>query len=277
MANSQTDAVNCTNDDAPVIEQRWVTRGAIRYHYRVAGDTKPARTPLVLVHGLGVSSAYWGRIQPLLARRRPVYAPDLPGFGLTTKPRRLLDTVELAQVLADWLAAMRLSPVHLMGHSMGGQIVAECARAHPAALSRAILVGSTIGTHGPRAPRQALGLVRDSAGERGDLLRLILRDYLRAGPRRVLGTDMRADDDNTVATVARLTLPLLIVRGGKDTVVSMQDTRHLLDAAPHAVYREIAGGPHAVQWSQPHELAAIVDEFLESDESPEPGAPNREP
>ncbi len=245
-----------------VISRHWVTSGATRYHYRVAGPPDAREIPLVLVHGLGVSSVYWERLQPLLARERCVYALDLPGFGHTTRPRAVLNTVALARALDDWMTALHLPLAHLLGHSLGGQVVAECARAHPNRVSRLILVGSTVGTRGARAPRQLLRLLGDAARESPSLLPHILRDYLRAGPRRVLGTDMTADDDDTVATIARLSLPLLVVRGSRDNVVPLTETRQALEAAPHALFIEVADAAHAVHWSRPEALAAVVEDFL---------------
>jgi len=240
-----------------------VTSGNIRYHYRVAGDQGTEQAPLVLVHGLGVSSAYWARLQPLLATRRCVYALDLPGFGHTTHPRGLLDTVALGSALGDWLRAVGLARVHLLGHSLGGPVAAEFTRQHPEHVSRLILVGATIGARGASAPHQTLGLLRDSVRESPSLLPIILRDYLRAGIRRVLGTDIAADHNDTIATVTQLTVPLLVVRGDRDVVVSMRDTRQLLAAAPHASFIAIDRAAHAVQWSQPQALAAVVNAFLD--------------
>lgn len=241
---------------------RWVARGAIRYHYRLAGAPDAPGTPLVLVHGLGVSSAYWRRIQPLLADGRRVYALDLPGFGRTTRPTRTLDVGALACALGDWLDALGLGSVHLAGHSMGGQVVATFARAHPARVSGLILVGSTIGVRGAKMPRQALGLLRDALRESPSLLPVVLRDYLRAGPRRVLHTGVLADAEDTIATVAQLAAMPLIIRGGRDTVVPIGDTRRLLRAVPGATFIEIPGGAHAIHWSRPRAVADDVAAFL---------------
>ncbi len=41
----------------------------------------PHTDPVVLVHGLGVSSRYMLPTLALLAPRYRVFAPDLPGFG----------------------------------------------------------------------------------------------------------------------------------------------------------------------------------------------------
>ncbi|MDI3330341.1 MAG: alpha/beta fold hydrolase [Micrococcus sp.] len=49
---------------------RWI-------HYLVAGSGRP----LLLLHGVGESSAYWRGVLSRLADRYTVYAPDLPGYG----------------------------------------------------------------------------------------------------------------------------------------------------------------------------------------------------
>ncbi len=246
----------------------WVTSGTIRYHYRRAGDADADRMPLVLVHGLGVSSAYWARLQPLLAARRPVYALDLPGFGHTTRPPTLLDTIAMGQAVADWMRAVGLPRAHLLGHSLGGPVVAEFTRQYPAQVARLILVGATIGTRGASAPHQTLALLRDSVRESPSLFPVVLRDYLRAGIRRVIGTDIAADNDDTIATVAHLSVPLLIVRGERDSVVPTGDTQQLLRAAPHAPFATIARAAHAVHWSQPNALAEVVNAFLDKETVP---------
>ncbi|MCA1667898.1 MAG: alpha/beta fold hydrolase, partial [Thermomicrobia bacterium] len=182
----------------PEPRRAWVTSGTTHYYYRVAGDAHVEQLPLVLVHGLGVSSAYWAHLQPLLATHRPVYAPDLPGFGRTTRPRGILNTAALARALADWMNAVGLMRVHLLGHSLGGPVVAEFAHHYPERAARLILVGATIGTRGASAPYQTLGLLRDSVRESPSLFPVVMRDYWRAGLRRVIGTDIAAGNDDII-------------------------------------------------------------------------------
>ncbi len=247
----------------PLITSRFVAGGATRYHYRLAGDPGDPVTPLVLVHGLGMSGAYWRRLQPLLAAARPVYAPDLPGFGHSSRPPAPLDV----PALGDWLDAVGLPMAHLLGHSMGGPVVAAFAAAHPARVGRLVLVGSTAGVRGERAPRQALGLLRDAARESPSLLPVALAAYRRAGPRRIVATEALVDGDDTVATVASLGMPVLVARGERDAVVSAAETGLLVDAAPGAAFAGIAGGAHAVHWGRAVELARAVEAFLAADES----------
>jgi pimeloyl-ACP methyl ester carboxylesterase len=43
--------------------------------------------PVVLVHGIGVSSRYFHPVAARLARFDPVYLVDLPGYGSAPNPR----------------------------------------------------------------------------------------------------------------------------------------------------------------------------------------------
>jgi 2-hydroxy-6-oxonona-2,4-dienedioate hydrolase len=51
---------------------------------------------VVLVQGLVVSSYYLVPTLKRLAAYHLVYAPDLPGFGESEKPRRVLDVTRLS-------------------------------------------------------------------------------------------------------------------------------------------------------------------------------------
>jgi pimeloyl-ACP methyl ester carboxylesterase len=142
---------NASRSSLPRTRRAWVTSGVIRYCYRVAGDAHVERLPLVLVHGLSVSSAYWTHLQPLLATHRPVYAPDLPGFGRTT--RRAGSSIRPHSHGTGRLDECRWSHAGASsGHSLGGPVVAEFAHHYPERAARLILVGATIGTRGASAP-----------------------------------------------------------------------------------------------------------------------------
>src|SRR6188472_806762 len=97
-------------------------------------------TPIVLVHGLSSSRA----LKPLiraLGTRRPVYAPDLPGFGMSDQPIHPLDISGLADALRRWLFDNELAPANVVGISVGSQVAVDLAVHHPAALDRLVLVG----------------------------------------------------------------------------------------------------------------------------------------
>src|SRR6266511_2040644 len=60
------------------------------------GGRAEADPPLLLVHGLGGSATNWTALAPLLARRRRVLVPDLPGHGRSAPLPRLQSLSDLA-------------------------------------------------------------------------------------------------------------------------------------------------------------------------------------
>jgi hypothetical protein len=97
----------------------------MRMHARVPTRQirAPHTDPVVLVHGLGVSSRYMLPTLVLLAPRYRVFAPDLPGFGHSTKPPHTLSLAELAESLADWMSATGLDRAVLLGNEGYPRIV----------------------------------------------------------------------------------------------------------------------------------------------------------
>ncbi len=86
--------------------------------------------PLVLLHGIGMSSAAWAPVLDLLAAQRRVLAFDLPGFGRSAPlPAGTSPTPRaLAQAVVDALAAKGIEePVDVAGNSLGGGIALEMA------------------------------------------------------------------------------------------------------------------------------------------------------
>ena len=115
-------------------------------------------TPIVLVHGLSSSRT----LKPLiraLGSRRPVYAPDLPGFGMSDQPIHALDIPGLADALQRWQLKNQLAPAIVIGVSFGCHVAVDLAARHPAAVDRLVLVGPTFDPEArtPGAPSAALG------------------------------------------------------------------------------------------------------------------------
>ena len=239
-------------------DHRVVVNGC-RIHARVA--PMAGTTPVVLVHGLGVSGAYFRPTAERLAVDHAVYVPDLPGHGWSDTPARALDVPGLAAALLDWLTAMGIQRAVLVGHSLGCQTVVEAALAAPARVSRLVLVGLVPDPAG----RDAISLLRRfvwaAAFERPMLAPLVARDYLRMNRR--FFSEFRAMQTHPIeAQLALLRLPILLVRGEHDALISPGwfDTAAALTGA---ATRVIPGWGHAVNHGAPEPLVAMIRTFLE--------------
>jgi pimeloyl-ACP methyl ester carboxylesterase len=120
-----------------------VKGGAVRYF--VAGNGPP----LLLVHGLGGSALNWCELVPLLAERRRLIVPDLPGHGGS----EALAAVSSLGAFADRVAAVAehedALPAPVVGHSLGGAVALHLALRRPEAVTRLVLAaaaGLSVGT-----------------------------------------------------------------------------------------------------------------------------------
>ena len=99
----------------------------VRTRYFLAGDGPP----LTIVHGLGGAAVNFTKIAPLLARRRRVLIPDLPGHGLSEP----FAHVEGISTYARHVRAVALHegmlPGAVLGYSMGGVVALRLAVEEP--------------------------------------------------------------------------------------------------------------------------------------------------
>ena len=106
--------------------------------YRVCGSG-PA---LLLLHGIGDSSASWVPLMRPLAERFTVIAPDLLGHGESAKPRADYSVAAYANGMRDLLDVLGLDTATVVGHSLGGGVAAQLTYQHPTRVDRLVLVAS---------------------------------------------------------------------------------------------------------------------------------------
>lgn len=106
--------------------------------------------PLILLHGIGMSSEAWLPLMGRLSLERRVIAFDIPGFGLTPGLEGHPGPSEMAESLAQSLLEMGLvEPVDIVGNSLGGRIALEAAAR---GLARSVVCISPAGLWGEKEP-----------------------------------------------------------------------------------------------------------------------------
>ena len=107
-----------------------------------------------------------------LSRHYRTYAPDLPGFGKSEKPSRILNVAGLSDALGAWIEAVGLEGAALVGNSVGCQIIANLAVRRPELVERVVLQGPNMDPHGRSVPRQVVLFLLDMPRESPSLLGL---------------------------------------------------------------------------------------------------------
>ena len=110
-------------------------QGTIRYRDTGAGK------PLVFVHGLLVDGTLWRKVTPLLEGEFRCVVPDLPlgSHRVPMSPDADLSPAGVARIVADFIAALDLEDVTLIGNDTGGALCQLVATEHPARLGRLVL------------------------------------------------------------------------------------------------------------------------------------------
>ncbi|GEK23445.1 alpha/beta fold hydrolase [Cellulomonas xylanilytica] len=216
----------------------------------------------VLVHGIGASHRYFGRLHDELARHGDVHAVDLPGFGGLPRPDGPRSIAQLADALASRLDALGVAGAVLVGHSMGAQVVVELAVRHPALVSHLVLLGPVTDPERSSPVVQAWDLFRDMLREPPSANVLVLADYLRCGPRWYLTELPAMLRYPTLDAVRRAPCPVLVVRGADDPVARARWAARVAAAAADGRLLEVAGARHVVQHRRPQETATAITAFV---------------
>ena len=254
-----------------------VDTGGAKLFVQRAGEGEP----LILLHGLGMSSALWINQTPVFSRYFDMVAVDLRGFGQSSRPDRPGDyAIEvLAEDIAGLIKRLELGSCHVLGTSMGGFIAQALALAHPN-LCRSLVLCHT-------APRmsippevlarrvEALGTMpleeyaeivveqACSAGASGELRAwiagLIARNDKRAYT-QVMTEGLR--DFDVGAQVGKIRLPTLVITGERDLVLPKEGGEEIARLIPGAMLVEIEGVGHLGYAERPAQFNEAVLAFL---------------
>jgi pimeloyl-ACP methyl ester carboxylesterase len=260
----------------------------VRTEYWVGGDGPP----LLLVHGLGGAAINFTELGPILARRRRVLVPDLPGHG-GTEP---LERVDSLDDLADHVAAVAehegMLPAPVVGNSMGGLVALRLAVSRPEAVSALALVapaGIISATRRGRMWLRVTGIVKPArkaarfrtaiarhprlrypvlgvwgADEPRALSREAVLGFLE-GPSRHTDLDSAARalvKDDPRPDLHRVRCRTLVVWGARDRLVPLADgfeyARRL-----RCPIRAVPAAGHLIVGEQPEACATILEDFLD--------------
>ena len=111
--------------------------GEFTINFATAGNG----SPLLLLHGSEPQESWrvWEPVLPMADTYRLI-APDLLGYGKSTKPEETPDFRAQAQMLRDFMEKLGIQKLSLMGSGWGGQVALEFALGWPGSVVSIVLV-----------------------------------------------------------------------------------------------------------------------------------------
>ena len=120
--------------------EKTIAVGEFTVNFATAGNG----SPLLLLHG-SEPRENWHVWEPILAMADTyrLIAPDLLGFGKSTKPEETPDFRAQAQMLKDLAEKLGVQKLGIMGSGWGGQVALEFALDWPESVTSLVLVASS--------------------------------------------------------------------------------------------------------------------------------------
>jgi pimeloyl-ACP methyl ester carboxylesterase len=253
---------------------------------RFGASGKP---PVLLIHGLGLTSYSWRRVQSELSDVRETFSVDLLGFGRSSKPTDADYSLPgLARSVLALMDALGIERAPLIGHSLGGGIALLIALMAPERVERLVLIGSVAYPQPepplltlPRLPLAWLPLMLFS---RPFIMEALRQVYLRreslshdvvieyAAPfgsrsgattyQRICRALKPSELQSYISEYPRLKTPALILFGDRDNVVPRWVPERLHEETPHSEYRLFERAGHMLPEEEPERILRWTVPFL---------------
>ncbi|MCF7990855.1 MAG: alpha/beta hydrolase [Thiohalocapsa sp.] len=263
-----------------------------------AGDAAAAGRVFVLLHGFTFNAYTWSELLDFFAGHGRVLAYDQIPYGLSAKlvpgswegPNPYAKAAAVEQLFA-FMDARNIGRAVLVGNSSGGTLALEAALARPERVEALILIGPWVHSKRPIFPqwvadlpqlgRISLQLARYLGGD------MPLLDHSYADPsliddhRRALTGIHRGmanwdvawgallnhsltDPVEISAHLGEIEQPALVIIGGEDRIVPVEDTAATARALPDAHFALLPGCGHLPQEECPAMVEQVVGEWLET-------------
>ncbi len=241
---------------------------------------------VLLLHGIFAEKDHWVDFARKLTGDYHVLAPDLPGYGESSRHARArYDYAAQTERLREFMDALGIARAHLAGNSMGGTIAALFAVRYPERVASLAFIGAPHGIRSDTASEmdRLIGagqapLVARNAAEFDAMLKLVFaerpflpypifqaaeRDAIaNAGSNRRMWDEQLKDRYLLQEHIGRVAAPSLALWGGKDKVFDASGAQALKALLPQVQLRILPEMGHLPMMEDPKQTAGFYADFL---------------
>ena len=246
-------------------------------HINVSGPGNGS--PLVLLHGAGLTSTVWFANIVALSARHRVYAVDVIGdAGKSVADRHLEKRDDYAHWLKEVFEGLNIEKSHLLGHSYGGWLTLNMALAYPERLRKIVLLA-------PAASFRPLGFITklvlflgefkihpparkmlQAAAAKGTVLEETFIHHIEMVMRYCRPATSIWPSVYTDAELQQIDLPALLLIGAGEKIYNHQKAIQRAQRwMPHLTAEIIPDAGHLLIMDQPEIINARILKFLSND------------
>lgn len=253
--------------DSNCLTEHQIDLGACSIAYLRGGVSD--QTPIVLLHGWGISAMPYRETLQLLAQSHLVIAPDLPSFAGSSYLGFLESYGRYAELIVAMLDRLGLDRVHLVGHSFGGGIamtIAAVERHRVASLTlidtTGIPIGSLIEVGLRRAIEMPLQLNLPKFYLQLVEIPLVFSHNLLFNAQNVIQALKLSIEEDLRPLMPMIQAPCLLLWSKLDLTTPLAIAEEMQDKIPNAELVAVEEGFHEWALLYPEKLAAQILQFL---------------
>ena len=246
--------------DMPAPRDVTVLGHRIRYWDEGQGDT------LVLVHGFSGSATFeWAPVFAPLAERHRVVALQVIGFEPSERPDIVYSTDALVSHLGEFMRALRLENITLLGESFGGWHVAayatRCGALNLPPIAKLVLVGGAICVKKPPPP-DASGFFDPKWEVASAAFASALPASYESTRQAILRDSGLAKREPTHEQLAQISVPTLLLWGEKDALIPLECGQDAAALIPNAQLVVLPNVGHIPSIEAADDFVRIVSDFM---------------
>ena len=243
-------------------------------HYFVCGEELLDRPPVLLLHGGGGSHLNWPPQIRRLSEQR-MFTLDLPGHGKSEGVGRQ-DIAEYGKAVIEFMKAVRLSAVVMVGFSMGSAIALSLALKYRKRVLGLGLIGSGAKMRVASSTLEMAAnpstfsaviqtIIENSYSSTADphLKELAVEQMTQTRQAVLYGDFLACDAFDVMERVRKIQVPTLLVCGSEDRMTPPNRSEYLRDQIESAQLHVVEGAGHMVMIERPDEVAGLLTGFLD--------------
>jgi len=232
---------------------------------------------LLLIHGNVSSSIWWEKVMALLPAGVKVYAPDLRNCGDSGHTEPNWSMHDLAHDIFQFTQVVGIRRATVVGHSLGGAVAQQLTVEHPDLVERLLLLNSAEPAglqtsdaayaqieairNNPTVVKMALVAMAPTA-PKDEFLTTILEESATKSTSGWIQNGRALQTMNLVADVAKIKVPVLIIRGAQDALVTAEMMERAHKQIPGSVLETWPEVGHSANVEAPERFTRRLVEFM---------------